>query len=230
MFKRMLRPMLSFQSEINGSDFAGAAVEIAPRGEFADEREIATPLPDLLTRLSNWPCETREQRQRRDEVRSVLCVATQEAEAFINAAIQSRNEIIEAQLEEVRKKGRAQQKMVNRLESERLRKEAAFHSANQDWKWLQDELADLRATRLSRWASKEDKQERDKKIKSAEEALKQSVIELKEAAEGQNEAAAALGEAVKVMAQISEQESRLRSQLEGRVYFDPETMLPIPPQ
>ena len=93
-----------------------------------------------------------------------------------------------------------------------------------------DELNSLHTTRISRWASNEDRQELQKKIVLTEEAVKQANEGLVKATSAHNDAAADVQAAQKRLGEISDAEIRLRGELSGKMYKDPETGLPIFPQ
>jgi hypothetical protein len=213
-------------NEVRGEDFAGHAIAI---GESESEPEIASPT-DLLTRLRNLPIEDSKQREQRDDLVGILQAATMEGEAFLAEAIQKRNAILEEQLEEVRKQGRAQQKVVARLDADLSAKHHKFHEARENAKWRFEELKDVKSRQLSKWASREDRDQLQQEIRQAEVILKQANAEAVKATNARNEAAEIFGQAEKKMAAIEAHESRLRGELSGKVYYDPETALPIQPR
>src|SRR5690348_2764371 len=119
MFKRMsgsLAPQLPqlhppLWSEVSGDDFAGRAMVIA-RGEAVEvETEGTTPTRDLLVRLSKLTLTDPKEIERRDDLVGILRGTLMEAETFLAEAMQSRNEVLTSELEEVRKQGRAQLKL-----------------------------------------------------------------------------------------------------------------------
>ena len=215
--------------EVSGDRFAGTSVVIAPGGDFDNEQEIA-PAHDLLTRLANLPLEERKQKQQRDKLRSALYAATMEAQAFVDAVVESRNKALKLQLEEIRSRGRQQEAVISKLESNRQALEFEFHSARNHAQNCRDVLADLHNTRFSRWASEEDRKALAKKISAAEVALREANEDYARAQAAHNEAANDVGSAQARMGEISDTEIRLRGELSGKVYRDPQTALPVVPQ
>jgi chromosome segregation ATPase len=215
--------------EVDGEHFAGSAVAIAPYGDFETEPEIAAPTHDLLTRLANLPLEDRKAKEQRDELRAALYATIMEVQEFINEVIASRNAILENQLEEIRTRGRAQQKILNGLEQDRQEKEFQFHSARVHADNCLMQLKDLRTTRMSRWASKADRAALGKKITAAELDVREANSECVKATDTHNSAAEDVAAASQRMGEISNFEIRLRGELSGKVFKDPETGLPILP-
>jgi chromosome segregation ATPase len=214
-------------NEVRGDEFAGHAIAL---GESEAEPETSPALENLLTRLRNLPMEDSKQREKRNDLVGTLQAAIMEAEAFLTTAIQERNGVLEEQLEEVRKQGRAQQKVVARLDADLAAKHHNFHKARENAKWRFEELKDVKSRRLSKWASREDRDQLQQEIRQAEVILKQANAEAVKATNARNEAAEIFGQAEKKMAEIEAHESRLRGELSGRIYYDPETALPIQPR
>ena len=212
--------------EVSGDTFAGTAVSI---GDVEPEMEVVAPAPDLLTRLSNLPLESSEQKQQRDEIRGILYAATQEAQEFLDKVIASRNKVLKAQLEEIRRRGREQQTIIDALEADRQQKEFQFHSARNHAQNCRDMLDDLQNTRFSRWDSEETREQLRKKIAAAKEAIREANEQYAHAQAAHNEAADDLSKAQGRMGEISDCEIKLRGELSGKPYRDPTTALLVLP-
>ncbi len=138
-----------------------------------------------------------------------------------------RREELENSLEEVRKCGREQQQVINKLESDRQQLQFQFHSADRYAKNCREQLDDLRMQRVSRWASKADRDGLGKKIAKAQNAVQEANAELVRATAQHNSAAEDVRMATQRMGEISNAEIRLRGELSGKVYYDPTTALPV---
>jgi len=228
MFKRMMRPMVSFQTEIHGSEFAGSAVGIAPSIDF--EPEMHEPeSSSLVLRLQRVKPKTPEMRQHIQTLISDL-TAIELASLELLAAIDGeRREELENDLEEVRRRGREQQTIIDALEADRQQKEFQFHSARNYAESCRDELTSLQTVRVSRWASKADRQALAKKIAKAKDAVRQANEDMARASNAHNEAANDVGLAQARMGAISDCEIKLRGELSGKPYRDPETALLVVP-
>jgi hypothetical protein len=230
MFSRMLRPMLAFPTEINGSEFGGRAV---PAVLPAPERELPDEAPadkSLIARLHKLKPRTPDEKRLVQTMISELAAIELGANQLIDSIDGERNEELDAALEEVRAQGRHQQKVISKLEANRQRLEFEFHAARSEQEAALNQLSSLETTRVSRWASKEDRASLGQKIAKVKARVRTANEQLVVATSAHNQAADAVAEAHEVMGRISNRELVLRGQLSGQVYYDPETALPIVPR
>ncbi len=230
MFTKLMQPMMSypkpFQSEVEGSSFAGSAVAIAPSGDGDVEQEMHAPASTIISRLERVKPTTPEIQTMIDNLRAIEFAANQVIAAYET----ERREELDAALEEVRKEGRAQQKIIDTLEADRQQLEFQFHAARNHAENCRDQLSDLRTTKVSRWTSEADRQALRTKIAKAQAAVREANEQMARASGEHNRAADALAEAHEVMGKISNRELVVRGERSGQVYYDPETALPVLPR
>ena len=218
--------------EFRGEDFGGRAgpAVLPPPPELPEmplENEIESG--SLIGRLQKLKPRTPEEKKLIRMMVADLTAIEIAANELVADITNERNEELEEALEKVRSEGRSQQKIIDALELDLRQKEIAFHSARHDAEWFLTVLNDLRWTKVSRWASKGEREALKRAITKAEVTVRAANEEVAKAGNEHNQAAEAVSEAHQVMAKIANREISLRGQLSGGVFYDPETALPHPP-
>jgi hypothetical protein len=216
-------------SRATDAQFFGRVTTVGDECEEEPELELATPTPDTLTRLGNLPVADGEQRERRDDLRITLQAALKDAEEFIAEVMQEYNEKLEEQLEEVRKAGRAQMEVIRKLNDVVFRSRHSLREATAARDNARDHLNTLETTKVPRWASREDREKHHKAIEAAKSLVRQANSDRLKANQAYNAAEEDLGKAQEQMTAISTAEIRLRGELSGKQFLDPDLGLTVKP-
>jgi chromosome segregation ATPase len=185
--------------------------------------------PTVQERLLNLVIVDPELAERRREIIGPLSSLTMEAERLIAEAKESRNELLESELEAIREAGRNQEEVVESLKVDHQHAVLAFKNLREQSESLAERIKDLKSQRLSRWASKEQRETHQKKIDALQKQLRSLNTEVAAAGQDQLRAFQAVEEGQDSMRKISDAEIRCRGQLSGNKFIDPEYGLPISP-
>lgn len=223
--KFMTRNM--FPHLTDNAPFGGSVVPVETRDPAVEIIE-RTP-PSLQQRLLAVPIADPKLRQRRQTLVSELAAATMQAEDFLEEITTQRHAALENELEEIRAQGRQQLAVVEQLQIEHERAVMNVRNLREESENLGEQVKNLRRAPISKWASKETRAARQKKIVKLQEQLNALVRDIVVAGQQQQAAWHELGEAREVMNEISNAEARIRGQLSGKPYTDPEYGMVVSP-
>jgi hypothetical protein len=187
----------------------------------------------ILARLISLQPERPELRERLQLLIGQLAPLILDAEELAKEIEQERVQSLEARHREIRKQGRKQQAICEQLSQELKNAELtlmniAGHQENTLNELRALKLLEEKGQNVGRWASDSELEAWDARVSAA----KQRVIEANEAAaiavRERNEAAEKLRPAEEELARLGTEEIRLRAEISGEAFVDPEFGLEVP--
>lgn len=195
----------------------------------------ATPPQEqtLLTRLYTLRPESPELKERLLDLRERLAPLWQEAEELEKIILEEMRRKLEAQYAEIRKQGRAQDKLYKQLARELQAAEEAVMNSGLRKESLVNEVQNLslleqRGQHVGRWADEKELAEWERRVEEAKSRVTAANQLFAEAVQTRNLVVGKFQQAEAELQKIGMGEVRLKKQLAGQAYVDPELGLQVP--
>jgi len=198
-------------------------VEAAPGGV----RTASGPSDGILAHLLLLRPESEQLRVRLAEMIGQLAPLLAEAKELAQQVEQERQDTLEAQHREVRKQGREQQAVCEQLTQEFQNAELNLQSAAAELENAVDHLRALTIMQqqnrhVGRWATDNELSEWRERVSKAKTRVIEANHAAVEALQARNEARERLSPAEGKLAELGATEIRLRKEIAGEAYHDPE--------